>query len=197
MCERCAWCRDGGIMQEYHDAEWGTPTHDDRKHFEHMMLEAFQCGLSWMLMLKKREIFRGCMDGFDYEKIARYDEARVDEILAVPGMLKNRNKVRAAITNARAFIKIIEEFGSFDRFIWGFVGGKTLVYPGHQEKPVASNEISQALARELKRRGFKYLGPITLYSQLQAGGMINDHERNCYKYKVIMENYPVEIVEQI
>ena len=195
MCVRCAWCLDGGMMQAYHDDEWGTPVHDDRRHFEHLMLEAFQCGLSWSLMLKKREIFCECLDGFDYEKIALYDDAKVDEILGAPGMLKNRNKVRAAITNARAFMGIIEEFGSFDGFIWNFIGGKTLVYPDHEKTPVASSALSDALAKELRRRGFRYLGPVTLYSYLQACGMINDHERNCYKYKIIMESFPVTVVE--
>lgn len=195
MCERCAWCLDGGMMQKYHDEEWGTPLHDDRKQFEFLMLEAFQCGLSWSLMLKKRDIFRACLDDFDYEKIAAYDDNKVEEILSVPGMLKNRGKIRAAITNARAFINIIEEFGSFDSFIWNFTGGKTLVYPAHHENPVASNDISEAISKELRRRGFKYLGEVTIYSHLQAAGLINDHDSNCYKYKAIMENYPVQVVE--
>lgn len=193
MCERCAWCRDGGIMQAYHDEEWGTPVHDDRKHFENLTLEAFQCGLSWLLMLKKREIFRACLDDFDYEKIAEYDDSKIEDILNTPGMLKNRGKVRAAVTNARAFIEIINEFGSFDRFIWDFVGGKTRVYPGHQTEGATRNELSDALAREMKRRGFKYLGSITLYSHLQAEGMINDHDKACYKYKEIMRKYPCAI----
>ena len=194
MCKRCIWCLDGGLMQKYHDEEWGIPVHDDRVHFEHLMLEAFQCGLSWSLMLKKREIFRGCLDGFDYEKIARYGEEKEDEILAVPDMVKNRGKIRAAVEKAKAFINIVEEFGSFDRFVWDFVGGKTLVYARRGGIP-AKNDVSEALSKEMRKRGFKYLGPVTLYSYLQAAGMINDHEVNCYKYKIIMENYPTRAVE--
>ena len=193
MCMRCGWCLDGGLMQKYHDNEWGTPVHDDRLHFEYLMLEAFQCGLSWSLMLKKRDIFHDCLDGFDYEKIALYGDEKVEEILAVEGMLKNRGKVRAAIANAKAFINIIEEFGSFDRFVWDFVGGKTLVYASRDGIP-AKNDISEALSKEMRKRGFKYLGPVTLYSYLQAAGMINDHEVNCYKYKIIMENYPTRVI---
>ena len=196
MCQRCAWCLDGGMMQEYHDVEWGEPIHDDRKQFEHLMMEAFQCGLSWKLMMQKREIFRACLDGFDYEKIANYNEEDVQRILNTPGMLKNAGKVRAAITNARAYMQIIREYGSFDAFIWGYTGGKTLVYPAHQTAPVPSNALSDALAKEMKRRGFKYLGTVTLYSHMQASGMINDHEADCFRYKEILANHPCTIVEE-
>lgn len=191
MCKRCDWCLDGGLMQAYHDDEWGTPEHDDRKLFEYLMLEAYQCGLSWSLILKRREKLRECFDDFDYEKIALYDDARIENILSTDGMLKNRGKARAAVTNAIAFMDIRREFGSFDKFMWDFCGGKTIVWRSHAGKVIPQNELSEAFAMELKRRGFKYLGAVTLYSHLQACGVINDHDPDCYKYTEINSNYPV------
>lgn len=190
--EKCGWCRDGGLNETYHDREWGEPLHDDRKQFEFLMMEVMQCGLSWTLMLKKRETFRQCFDNFDYNKIALYDEAKIQSIMETPDMIKSLRKIQAVIANARAFIKIREEFGSFDEFLWSYSNHKTLVYQSHQEKWVARNELSDEIAKELKKRGFKYLGSITVYSHLQACGLINDHEERCYKYQQIIDKYPIK-----
>lgn len=190
--EKCAWCRDGGLNETYHDREWGDPLHDDRKQFEFLMMEVMQCGLSWTLMLKKRETFRKCFDNFDFEKIALYDESKIRSIMETPDMIKSVRKIQAVIANARAFIKIREEFGSFDEFLWSYSDHKTMVYQSHQKKWVAKNELSDEIAKELKKRGFKYLGSITVYSHLQACGMINDHEARCYKYQQIIEKYPIQ-----
>lgn len=190
--EKCAWCKDGGLNEEYHDYEWGIPIHDDKKQFEFLMLEVMQCGLSWTLMLKKRETFRKCFDGFDYEKIAEYGEEKIQSIMETPDMIKSVRKIKAIISNAKAFIKIREEYGSFDSFLWGYSNNKTLIYKSHQTQWVASNELSDEIAKELKKRGFKFLGSITVYSHLQACGIINDHEEGCFMYREIAENYPVE-----
>lgn len=189
---RCGWCKTSEKMIRYHDEEWGLPLHDDRKQFEFLMMEAMQCGLSWNLMIEKREIFRACFDGFDYEKIAGYTEADVERILAYPGMIRSGRKIRAIISNAQAFLKIREEFGSFDAWLWGYSGGKTILYQGHQKGKIpAANGLSDKIGKELKRRGFKYLGSVTVYSHLQACGLINDHREDCFCYSRIVENYPV------
>lgn len=195
--EKCAWCRDGGLNETYHDNEWGIPLHDDRKQFEFLMLEVMQCGLSWTLMLKKRETFRKCFDDFDYEKIACYDEEKIQNIMETPDMIKSIRKIRAVIGNAKAFIRIREEFGSFDRFLWDYSGGRTLIYKSHRTNWVASNELSDKIAKELKKRGFKFLGSVTVYSHLQACGIINDHEESCFLYREITEHYPIEYRETI
>ncbi|MCM1054085.1 MAG: DNA-3-methyladenine glycosylase I [Bacteroides sp.] len=192
---KCGWCRDGGINEKYHDTEWGIPIHNDRKQFEFLMLEAMQCGLSWTLMLKKREIFHRCFDGFDYEKIAEYGEKKIQGIMEYPGMIRSERKIRAVISNAAAFIKIREEFGSFDDFLWSYSNNKTLIYKSHQKQWAASNELSDRIAKELKRRGFKFLGSVTVYAHLQACGIINDHEESCFMYRKIADNYPVEYIE--
>lgn len=189
---KCAWCRDNGINEEYHDHEWGIPLHDDRKQFEFLMLEVMQCGLNWTLMLKKREVFRSCFDNFDYEKIALYDDKKIQSIMETPGMIKSVRKINAVISNAAAFIKIREEFGSFDSFIWSYSNNKTLIYREHRHNPVSSNELSDTISKELKRRGFKYLGSVTVYSHLQACGIINDHEYKCFMYDEILKKYPCE-----
>lgn len=190
--EKCAWCRDGGFNETYHDNEWGLPLHDDRKQFEFLMLEVMQCGLSWTLMLKKRETFRKCFDNFNYEKIACYDEAKIQNIMETPDMIKSIRKIRAVVGNAKAFIIIREEFGSFDRFLWNYSGGRTLIYRSHQSNWVARNELSDEIAKELKKRGFKFLGSVTIYAHLQACGIINDHEERCFMYREIAEHNPVE-----
>lgn len=192
MSERCDWCKDNGILQKYHDEEWGIPLHDDRKQFEFLMMEVMQCGLNWNMMLKKRHIFRQCFDDFNYRKIAVYDEGKIQEIMETPGMIRSLRKIQAVINNACRFLQIIEEFGSFDTYLWSWTGGKTLVYRSHQTEGVAKNELSDAVSADLKKRGFKYLGSITVYSHLQACGMINDHDENCFLYDEICRRYPVE-----
>lgn len=191
MMTRCKWCQDDGVNQKYHDEEWGVPVHDDRKHFEFLMMEVMQCGLNWTMMLNKRDIFRQCFDNFDYEKIIHYDEKKIQEIMETPGMIRSPRKIKAIITNAVAYMEIIREYGSFDRFLWAYTDGKTMVYKSHQQCPAASNELSDAISKELKKRGFKYLGSITVYSHLQACGMINDHEESCFVYPVLCEENDV------
>ena len=192
MITRCKWCQDDGVNQKYHDEVWGIPVHDDRKHFEFLMMEVMQCGLNWTMMLNKREIFRQCFDNFDYEKIIHYDEKKIQEIMETPGMIRSPRKIQAIITNARAYLEIIQEYGSFDKFLWSYTDGKTLVYKSHQQCPIASNDVSDAVSKELKKRGFKYLGSITVYSHLQACGMINDHEESCFLYRQLCDGNSVE-----
>lgn len=192
---KCAWCRDGGLNETYHDEEWGVPLHDDRKQFEFLMLEVMQCGLSWTLMLKKRETFRACFAGFDYEKVAAFTEADVERILNVPNMIRSPRKVRAVINNARKFMEIRQEFGSFSAFLWRFTNGRTYVYPRHRTEWVARNALSDMVAAELVGRGFKYLGSITVYSHLQAAGLILDHEPDCFRFAEIAARYPIEVRE--
>lgn len=173
------WCRTE-TDKTYHDQEWGRPVHTDRKQFEFLMLEVMQCGLSWQLMLKKRAIFRTCFDEFDFQKVAQYKPADIKRILHTPGMIASPRKIKAVIENAQAFCSIRREFGTFSRFIWNYCGGKTIVYRGHSTGKVpAANGLSIRLSRELKKRGFTFLGPVTVYSHLQACGIINDHSAGC------------------
>ena len=176
----CSWALADGMSRVYHDEEWGVPVHDDRQMFEHLTLECLQCGLSWALMLKKREIFRQCFDNFEYDRIADYGEADVARILGTDGMLKSVRKVRAVINNAQCYQRIRAEYGSFCDWLWAFSGGSTILYEGHADGAVpVSNGLSARISREMKQRGFKYIGPITIYSHLQACGIINDHARQC------------------
>ena len=187
----CNWGFSFEAMRIYHDEEWGVPLHDDRKQFEFLMLEAMQCGLSWDLMIKKRDIFRKCFDGFDYEKIAGYTENDIERIMNTEGMIRSRRKIEAVINNAKCYLSMIEEFGSFSDWIWSFSDNKTILYNGHDEGAIpVSNGLSDGIAKELKKRGFKYLGTVTLYSHLQACGIINDHGKDCPCYKRINDNYP-------
>ena len=176
----CAWADMNEANRFYHDTEWGVPVHDDRTMFEHLSLENLQCGLSWDLMLKKREIFRQCFADFDYDRVAAFDESDVERIVNTPGMLRSPRKVRAIIGNACAYRKLREEFGSFCGYLWAYSGGKTILYEGHAEGRVpVSNGLSDRIAKDLKKRGFRYVGPVTIYSHLQACGIINDHDRAC------------------
>lgn len=187
----CDWGFTFEAMKVYHDTEWGVPLHDDRKQFEFLMMEAMQCGLSWTLMIKKREIFRACFDGFDFDRIAAYMDADAERIMNTEGMIRSRRKIEAVINNARCFQQIRSEFGSFDNWLWRFSDGKTILYMGHEKGNVpVSNGLSDQVAKELKNRGFKYLGTVTVYSHLQACGIINDHGKDCPCYRRIVENYP-------
>ena len=189
----CTWADMNERNKVYHDTEWGIPVHEDRKMFEHLMLECMQCGLSWDLMLKKREVFRKCFDDFDYEKIAGYDEADIDRILNTEDMIRSRRKIEAVINNAKCFLDMRKEFGSFCDYIWAYSGGKTILYAGHNKdinKIPVSNGLSKQISKDLKKRGFKYVGEITVYSHLQACGIINDHDMDCRCFKRINENYP-------
>ena len=194
---RCLWCLINELETKYHDEEWGVPVHDDQKQFEFLMMEVMQCGLSWDTVLKKREIFRACFDRFDFDKIAAYSEEDVERIMNTPGMICSRRKIEAVIGNARIVQQIREEFGSFSDYLWGYTGGKTLLYKGHELGHVpASNALSEKISKNLKRRGMKYLGPVTVYAHLQACGIINDHQKDCHRYSWLIEQYPVEYIEE-
>lgn len=187
----CEWGFTFEAMRQYHDEEWGVPVHDDRVMFEHLMMEAMQCGLSWSLMIKKRGIFHECFDGFDYEKIALYTEEDVERIMNTEGMIRSRRKIEAVINNARCFIKIRDEHGSFCKWLWAHTDGRIVLYTGHEKGQIpVSNGLSDAIAKELKAYGFKYLGTVTVYSHLQACGVINDHAADCPCYKRINEANP-------
>lgn len=186
----CTWCVNER-NQKYHDDEWGIPVHDDRVQFEYLMMEVMQCGLRWDLMLKKREIFRSCFDNFQYDRIASYDENDIERIMNTEGMIRSRRKIEAVIGNARCFQKIIEECGSFSDYLWGYSDGKTILYNRHGDGMIpVSNGLSDAISKDLKKRGFKYLGTVTIYSHLQACGIINDHGSDCPCYKKIVAEYP-------
>ncbi|MCI8833869.1 MAG: DNA-3-methyladenine glycosylase I [Ruminococcus sp.] len=190
--ERCAWCLCNEKMIKYHDEEWGVPLYDDQKQFEFLMMEVMQCGLNWNMMIQKREIFRECFDEFAYWKVAEYTEEDVRRILETEGMIKSQRKIRAVIHNAQCFLKVQKEFGTFSAYLWGFSKGKMIRYMGHQKGDVpAKNGLSDRISQDLKKRGFKYLGSVTVYSHLQACGIINDHAEGCFRYQEVMEGSPV------
>ena len=187
----CNWEHTSEANIRYHDEEWGVPVHDDRRQFEHLMMEVMQCGLNWNMMINKREIFRSCFDGFDFDKVAEYGEEDIERILSTEGMIRSRRKIEAVINNARCFKRIREEFGSFEAYLWGYSGGKTILYDKHAEGYIpVSNGLSEKISRDLRKRGFKYVGPVTIYSHLQSSGVINDHDKDCPCYKKINDNYP-------
>jgi DNA-3-methyladenine glycosylase I len=183
---RCAWCGKDPIYIEYHDKEWGVPVYDDHKLFEFLVLETFQAGLSWITILKKRENFREAFDNFDYKKIAEYDEEKFQELMNNAGIIRNKLKIRAAITNAAAFMEVQKEFGSFSKYIWGFTGGKPVVnhWKTLNEIP-AKTELSDKISADMKKRGFKFVGSTIIYAQMQATGMVNDHVVDCFRYQEI------------
>ena len=186
----CDWASGEQMLLDYHDTEWGVPVSDDRLQFEYLMLEAMQSGLSWLTVLKKREIFRACFDGFDFEKIAKYDERDVERIMSTEGVIRSVPKIRAVINNARCFLDVRREFGSFSEYIWGYTDGKTVIYDGHADGYIPnSNGLSDRISKDLKKRGFKYIGSVTVYSHLQACGMINDHAKDCPRYAYINEHF--------
>jgi DNA-3-methyladenine glycosylase I len=184
MVKRCGWPGDGQLMIQYHDMEWGVPVQDDRILFEFLILEGAQAGLSWRTILNKRQNYRVVFDNFDYNKIAKYDEKKIEELLQNPGIVRNRLKINAAVTNAQAFLKVKEEFGSFDRYIWGFVDHQPVVnhFRSLSELP-AETDISLAMSKDLKQRGFKFVGSTICYAFMQAVGMVNDHVVDCFRYK--------------
>ncbi len=182
--KRCGWCGTDPLYIAYHDTEWGVPVKDDDLLFEFLILETFQAGLSWITILKKRENFRKAFDDFDYKKIARYSDKKVQSLLQDPGIIRNKLKINATITNAVAFMKIQEEFGSFSDYIWKFVDGTPLQTHCKTANDVPANTpLSDALSKDLKKRGFKFVGSTVVYAHMQATGMINDHVVDCYRYK--------------
>lgn len=187
----CEWASTDPLNTQYHDREWGIPVHDDRHMFEHLTLENLQCGLSWLLVLRKREIFRTCFDNFDYDKIAAYNDDDVARILNTEGMIRSPRKIRAIISNAQCCQKVRDEFGSLCDYFWRFTDGRTILYQGHAKGPIpVSNGLSAQISRDLKKRGFKYVGPVTIYSHLQACGIINDHDAACPRRQKIVDEHP-------
>ena len=183
---RCSWTGNRPHDIQYHDEEWGVPVHDDHKLFEFLVLDAFQAGLSWTTILKKRENFRAAMDGFDANKIAGYGEEKVSELLQNKGIIRNQLKIRSTINNAKLFLEIQNEFGSFDKYIWQFTGGTTIVnsWKKMDEIPVSTKE-SDAMSKDLKKRGFKFVGTTICYAFMQAAGMVNDHLVDCFRYNEV------------
>ncbi len=181
---RCPWCGNDELYVKYHDEEWGVPVHDDKKHFEFLVLESAQAGLSWITILRKRENYRKAYDGFDPVRVAQYDEKKIGELMQDPGIIRNRRKIESSINNARCFLKIQEEFGSFDKYIWSFVDNKPVKnhWTDISQLP-ARSELSDRVSRDLQARGFKFLGSVIIYSHLQATGLINDHLISCFRYE--------------
>lgn len=179
---RCSWCSASDLYKKYHDEEWGVPVYDDASLFEFLMLETFQAGLSWITILNKRENFRTAFDHFDYKKIANYTEDKIESLLDDTGIIRNKLKIRSAVTNAQAFIKVQEEFGSFSEYIWKFTNGKPILNNPKASKDVpATTPLSDEISKDLKKRGFKFVGSTVIYAHMQATGMVNDHIEDCWK----------------
>jgi DNA-3-methyladenine glycosylase I len=185
--KRCAWAGDDALYQKYHDTEWGVPVHDDQRLFEFLILEGAQAGLSWITILRKRENYRAAFDGFDARRIARYDADKIESLLKDAGIVRNRLKIQSAVINAQRFLEVQDEFGSFDRFIWQFVDGATIQNKRRSMADIpASTPESDAMSKELKRRGFKFVGSTICYAHMQATGMVNDHTTECFRHKELM-----------
>src|SRR5829696_1114614 len=181
--KRCGWAKNE-LAILYHDAEWGVPLHDDRRLFEFLILEGAQAGLSWDTILRKREHYRKAFDGFDVNKVARYTDKKIEKLLLDEGIIRNRLKVMAAVSNAKAFLIVQKEFGSFDKYIWSFVGGKPIVNKWKQTTQVpATSKESDVISKDMKTRGFKFVGSTIMYAHMQATGMVNDHLTSCFRYK--------------
>ena len=178
---RCAWCEKDDLYRDYHDNEWGKPVYDDQLLFEFLILETFQAGLSWYTILKKRENFRKAFHHFDYKKVAQYNEAKIQELLQDAGIIRNQLKIRAAVSNAVAFMKVQDEYGSFSNYIWNFTGGKPIHNNIKLMKEIpATTPLSDEISKDLKKRGFKFVGSTVVYAHMQATGMVNDHVVDCW-----------------
>lgn len=180
---RCSWCLKTETYIQYHDEEWGVPVHDDQKHFEFLILEGAQAGLSWLTILNKREGYRKAFADFDPTKVARFTEARCEKILLDPGIVRNRLKVYGAVNNAKRFLEVQKEFGTFDKYIWSFVGRKTIV--NNHNSFAATTPESDALSKDLIKRGFKFVGSTVMYAHMQACGLVNDHLKTCFRYSEV------------
>tara|TARA_R110002124_G_scaffold162063_4_gene329181 strand:+ start:5094 stop:5645 length:552 start_codon:yes stop_codon:yes gene_type:complete len=183
MQNRCFWVNEDPLYIEYHDNEWGKPVYDDARLFEFLVLESFQAGLSWITILRKRENFRVAFDNFDYNKIANYQQDKFDELLQNSGIIRNKLKIKSAISSAKLFIEIQKEFGSFSKFIWNYVDGKPIInsFTTREDVP-ATTQLSDEISKDLKKRGFKFVGSTIVYAFMQATGMVNDHTTNCFCY---------------
>ncbi len=192
--KRCGWTvanwkKIDPLMVAYHDTEWGVPLHDDRKLFEFLVLEGAQAGLSWMTVLKKRENYRKAFEGFDPQKVARYNKAKIRKLLGDAGIIRNRLKIESAVTNAKAYLKVQEEFGSFATYSWRFVDGEPIINRWKTLKQMpATSFISEAFSKDLKQRGFRFVGSIIIYAHMQAVGMVNDHTTDCFRYRELIRN---------
>jgi DNA-3-methyladenine glycosylase I len=183
---RCPWCENDELYVKYHDEEWGVPVHDDQKHFEFLVLESAQAGLSWITILRKRENYRKAYEGFNPVKVAKFDSEKIEELMNNPGIVRNRRKIEASINNAQRFLEIVDEFKSFDKYIWSFVDNKPIQNQWNDIKEVPANtKLSDEVSKDLKKRGFKFLGSTIIYSHLQATGLINDHLKNCFRYEIL------------
>jgi DNA-3-methyladenine glycosylase I len=180
--KRCGWCLSSNLYKKYHDEEWGVPVYDDQKLFEFLILETFQAGLSWITILKKRENFRLAFDDFNYRKVAQYSEDKIQELLQNSGVIRNKLKIRTAVSNAIAFIKVQGEFGSFSKYLWEFAGGQPITNNRKTLKEVpATTALSDEISKDLKKRGFKFVGSTVVYAYMQATGMVNDHVEDCWR----------------
>jgi DNA-3-methyladenine glycosylase I len=188
--QTCSWPTGDPLLIKYHDTEWGVPVHSDKKLFEFLILEGFQAGLSWLTILKKRENFRGAFDKFDFNKVAKYDQRKINSLLEDSGIIRNRLKIESAVTNAKAFIEVRKEFGTFNKYIWNFTGGKPINnrYQSLKEIP-AKTDLSDLISKDLKKRRFKFVGSTIVYAHMQATGMVNDHLNTCFRHKEIIEKY--------
>lgn len=181
--KRCAWCDSSDLYRNYHDTEWGVPVFDDQKIFEFLILESAQAGLSWITILKRREGYRNAFANFDPELVAKFTEEKVDELMQDPGIIRNRKKIEATINNAKAFLRVKQDFGSFSQYIWGFVNGQPIVnHFNEKSQPPAKTALSEMISKDLKKRGFSFLGPTVIYAHMQATGMVNDHYTYCFRY---------------
>ena len=186
--KRCPWCENNELYVKYHDEEWGVPVHDDKKHFEFLILEGVQAGLSWLTILRKRENYRKVYDDFDPAKIAKYDDEKIVRLMNNSGIIRNQRKIEASVNNAQRFIEIQEEFGSFDRYIWSFVNYKPVVNSWkHISEIPSKTELTDRISRNLKKRGFKFVGSTIIYAHLQAIGIINDHIVSCFRYNELIK----------
>lgn len=186
--ERCSWCGDDPIYVAYHDNEWGVPVRDDRTLFEFLILEGAQAGLSWITILRKRDAYRVAFDDFDPERVAGYDERKIESLLSDPGIVRNRQKVRAAVGNAEAFLRVQEEAGSFSDYIWSFVDGRPIQNEWQSLDQIpATTPLAESISKDLKRKGFRFVGPTIVYAHMQATGMVNDHLVSCFRHHEVAE----------
>lgn len=185
--QTCSWPKGDSLLTKYHDTEWGVPLHNDKKLFEFLILEGFQAGLSWLTVLKKRKNFRKAFDTFDFNKVAKYDQRKINALLQDSGIIRNKLKIESAITNAKAFIDVRKEFGTFNKYIWNFTGNKPIHNEFESMKAIpAKTELSDLISKDLKKRGFKFVGSTIVYAHMQATGMVNDHITSCFRYKEII-----------
>ncbi|MEJ2658030.1 MAG: DNA-3-methyladenine glycosylase I [Desulfobacterales bacterium] len=188
--QTCSWPKEDPLLIKYHDKEWGVPLHNDRRLFEFLILEGFQAGLSWLTILRKRENFHRAFDKFDFNKVAAYDQQKINALLKDSGIIRNKLKIESAIKNAKAFIEVRKEFGTFNKYIWKFTGNKP-IHNGFEslEEIPSKTELSDRISKDLKKRGFKFVGSTIVYAHMQATGMVNDHIKSCFRYKEIIETY--------